>query len=116
VLERRVRLKKYANIRGRTQLVKDQSVAGAHHSAESSAHPFGPLTSWLCEYELKIVGMANRAVVSRVLHCSPTASTSRMIVCMVATELAFSLTYSFNSSICVLSHNSVALSLTTWND
>ena len=80
VFERRVRLKKYEKTSGSTQLVRDQSVAGAHHSAVRSAHPLGPRTSWLLEYELSAAGMANKAVESSVFHCSPTASTSKMMV------------------------------------
>lgn len=37
VFVRRVRLKKYENMSGSTQLVSDQRVAGDHHSAERSA-------------------------------------------------------------------------------
>ncbi len=116
VFERRVKLKKYENINGSTQLVSDQRVAGDHHSAESSAQKFGPRTSWLFEYEVKTVGVANNGVVSSVFHCSPIASTSRMTVWMVATELAFSRMNSFSSSIRVLSHSSTALVWTTWKD
>lgn len=116
VFERRVRLKKYEKTSGNTQLVRDQRVAGAHHSAVKSAHPLGPRTCSLVEYELSAGGIANKAVVSRVFHCSPTASTSRMMVWMVATELAFSRINSLSSSMRVLSHSSVALLLTIWND
>ena len=80
VFVRRVKLKKYEKTRGSTQLVSDQSVAGAHQPAVSNAHPFGPMTCGLSEYELKAGGVANMAVVSRVFHCSPTASISRMMV------------------------------------
>lgn len=80
VFERRVRLKKYEKKSGRTQLVSDQRVAGAHQSAVRSAQPLGPLISWLLEYEASAAGVANRGVVPSVFHWSPTASMSRIIV------------------------------------